>query len=174
MSHHRRESSVPFPGASLILRSTPTRRLLLILTLAALNFGQIAARGDEPALLARRVRPILARCVQCHSGEDAAGDLDLSTRDAALRGGESGAALTLADPAKSLLLRKVAARKMPPKEPLADDQIALVRDWINSGAVWESPIRAEEAPSGPSNALWALRPIARVSPPRVKDRKSVV
>ncbi|MDR3635561.1 MAG: DUF1553 domain-containing protein, partial [Isosphaeraceae bacterium] len=138
--------------------------------LAAGAIRPAAGRADEPSPLARRVRPILARCVQCHGRDEPAGELDLSTREAALRGGESGTALAPADAARSLLFRKVTAKKMPPKDPLPDDQIALVRAWIDAGAVWESPIRADEAPPAPSAVLWALKPLGSVAPPRVKNQ----
>src|SRR5579875_1887436 len=57
-------------------------------------------------------RPILSRCVECHAGEEPAGGLDLTTRSAAIRGGESGAAIRPMDAPGSLVYRKVAAGKM--------------------------------------------------------------
>jgi uncharacterized protein DUF1553/uncharacterized protein DUF1549/cytochrome c len=114
--------------------------------------------------LARRVQPVLARCIACHHSEEPAGGLDLTSRAAALRGGESGAALRPNDAARSLVYRKVAAGKMPPKEPLHLDQVALVREWINAGAPWDESGSLRPGPAGQS-ALWVLRPLVRPAPP---------
>lgn len=134
-------------------------------------FGHVA-QGSAPDDLAKRVRPVLARCVKCHSGDTPAGELDLSTRDGALREGESGeVALRPGDPAASHLYQLVSTKKMPPKKPLADEQIALIREWIEAGAPWNGTIRKEEAP--PTDAeladRWALRPRTRPMPPHVSD-----
>src|SRR5262245_617545 len=107
--------------------------LLLLLLLA----GRTTFGGDSPSAkqdeLARRVRPVLARCVKCHSGDTPAGDLDLSTREGALREGESGEiALKPGDTAASHLYLLASTKKMPPKKPLGDDQIALLREWITA------------------------------------------
>ena len=40
-----------------------------------------------------------ANCLKCHAGEEPKGGLDLTRREAILKGGESGPAVDLADPA---------------------------------------------------------------------------
>src|SRR5207253_5554117 len=79
---------------------------------------------------------VLQKCVRCHNGDKLAGGLDLTSRQRALAGGDSGPALVPGDAAKSLLFRQVSTRKMPPKEPLADAEIEVVRRWIADGAAW--------------------------------------
>ncbi len=127
-----------------------------------------SAQAGEPDPLAQRIRPILSRCVACHSGEDPAGGLDLTSRAAALRGGESGIVLHSNDAARSLVYRKVAAGKMPPKQPLSRDQVALVRQWIDAGAAWAEPSPIAVKPST-DDGLWVLRPLARPEPPKVRS-----
>jgi hypothetical protein len=131
-----------------------------------------SAEGDkhdgDAAPLAKRVRPILARCVECHSGEEPAGGLDLTSRTAALRGGESGMVLHPNDAARSLAYRKVAAGKMPPKQPLSREQVDLVRQWIDAGAEWSEPIPVAEKPST-EVGLWVLRTLVRPEPPKVRS-----
>jgi hypothetical protein len=66
----------------------------------------------------------------------------LTTRDAALRGGESGPVLIAKQPDESLLLQALVhandSLKMPPSGKLKVDQIADVREWIKLGAPWSS------------------------------------
>ena len=121
-------------------------------------------RGANPEPIARRVQPILTRCVECHHPEEPSGGLDLTSRASALRGGESGAALRPKEAAKSLIYRKVAAGKMPPKHPLEAGQVALVREWIDAGAPWDESISSQPKPVG-QGGLWVLRPLARPEPP---------
>lgn len=92
-------------------------------------FGTALVAGAD---FVNDVHPILAsRCYGCHTGVKAQGGLDLTSRE--------GAARVLAgdDP---LLLRKVegrAGRVMPPSgKPLEAGQIALLREWLASGARW--------------------------------------
>lgn len=152
-----------------VCRGVLTGGTLVGLVLGAALLQTTRIRANEPSPLSQRVRPILARCVQCHGGDEPAGELDLSTREGALRGGDSGASLAPSDAGRSLLFRKLTAKKMPPKAPLPDDQIALVREWINAGAIWEAPIRADEAPPTQTAEHWALRALSSPTPPRVKD-----
>jgi len=47
----------------------------------------------------KRVAPILAgRCIECHSGAEAKGKLDLTSAEKALAGGESGIAIVAGSP----------------------------------------------------------------------------
>jgi hypothetical protein len=71
------------------------------------------------------------------------------------------------DAARSLVYRKVAAGKMPPKEPLHPDQVALVREWINAGAPWDESGSLQPGPAGQA-VLWVLRPLVRPAPPTVQ------
>jgi uncharacterized coiled-coil protein SlyX len=58
------------------------------------------------ALFAESVRPIFeARCIDCHDAEKHRGGLDMSTRTALLKGGDSGPALIPGDADKSLLIK---------------------------------------------------------------------
>src|SRR5690348_3629579 len=69
-----------------------------------------------------QVRPILeTACFKCHGGEaKIKGGLRLTSRAAILKGGDTGPAVSLDDPAKSLLLKAISYKdddlQMPPKE----------------------------------------------------------
>jgi mono/diheme cytochrome c family protein len=112
----------------------------------------LADRSDEATkaekLFALTVKPFLARkCFACHGGDagEIQGELDLTSRDGMLRGGESSAeVLVPGHGAKSLLYVATTwtdvAYQMPPKENdrLTDDQTWAIRDWIDAGAPWPS------------------------------------
>lgn len=102
------------------------------------------------------VRPIFNRyCTSCHGGVKQAGDVSLIYRERVLESGivEPG------DAQNSELLRRVLSddpdERMPPPEkhpdPLSQEDIATLRDWINQGAPWgnhwslEPPV-AQQAP----------------------------
>ena len=120
---------------------------LSFLAFALFALGLSAA---EPLITYNRdIRPILSdNCFNCH-GSDAAsrkGGLRLDERDAALKGGKSGAhAIVPGKPAESELLLRVRSphedEAMPPpdKKPrLAAADIAKLERWIAGGAKYEA------------------------------------
>ena len=119
------------------------------------------------------VAPLLARrCLDCHSGAEPEGGLDLARKAEALAGGDSGLALTPADLEASYLWQRVHADEMPPDEPLPDDEKQILRQWIESGAEWGVDPIDPLAYSGDGRAgadWWSLQPIARPETPHVAD-----
>ena len=101
------------------------------------------------------------RCLQCHGPATQMGELDLSSRESALKGGTRGPALAPSDPAGSLLLSRVAADEMPPGSPLSNRDRETLREWIASGAAW--PERIEERRAGAD--WWSLQPLGDPPPP---------
>ena len=103
-----------------------------------------------------RARTLLsANCGGCHGTSKMSG-LSLESREALLAGGSRGPAIIPGKAAESLLY-KAAARegelKMPPGNkalPAAD--LAIIRDWINSGAPFSSPQQTAAEPS-----WWSFR-----------------
>ena len=92
------------------------------------------------------VKPLLnSRCISCHGPDKAEGGLRLDTREAALKGGDSGPAVVPGKPDQSLLLMAVKRThkvlEMPPKEKLSGKDIAILERWIKDGAPWPSPRR---------------------------------
>src|SRR5260370_28520851 len=128
-------------------------RLLLHSFMALLAIIALALpirAADQPA-------PILQKCVHCHNGDKLAGGLDLTARKSALVGGDSGPALVPGDAAKSLMFKQVSLRKMPPKEPLADADIEVVRKWIADGAGLPEKLAGAHAERA-GRAWWSRRP----------------
>jgi Protein of unknown function (DUF1553)/Protein of unknown function (DUF1549)/Planctomycete cytochrome C len=126
-----------------------------------------------------RVRPILAeRCLKCHGPAKQSNGLRLDSREAVLKGGDSGPAVVPARPDDSLLIKAVSHSsedlKMPPTGKLPDPALAALRQWVTLGLPW-APDRAQAPTPGQTTAAvssthWAFQPVRRVSPPVVKDR----
>jgi hypothetical protein len=126
--------------------------------------GESAGRVDYD----RDVRPILeTSCFMCHSGSKPQAQLRLDSREGILKGGLSGPAVTPGDGANSLLVRRVLGHgdmtRMPPAgDPLADQQVAVLRAWIDQGA---------GGPAAPAavgiEKHWAYVKPTRPQPPRV-------
>ncbi len=119
---------------------------------------------DRPVDFERDIRPIFqARCLECHGADKQRGGLRLESRSFLLKGGENhGPAVVPGKGADSVLLRAVAGQipdlQMPPKgERLTPSEMALVRAWIDQGAVW---------PGGQVHQHWALRPVIQPAVPR--------
>jgi hypothetical protein len=131
--------------------------------------GRERGRGEK---FDAEVAPILARrCLDCHSGPEPKGKLDLSRHASALAGGEGGAVIVAGKPDESPLWERVAAGEMPPKAPLSDAEKAAIRAWIGSGAVWGTdPIDAYRVTTArrAGRDWWSLRPVRRPAVPEVR------
>jgi len=68
---------------------------------------------------------------------------------------------------------------MPPKGKLADAEIAVLEDWVRTGAYWPKGDETDSADKLPPakrieqirESHWAYRPIEAPAPPKVKDSK---
>jgi hypothetical protein len=148
---------------------------------AVLALGWIAAVawGDEAALppAANRqaeyetdIRPIFAAhgCFDCHGPDAEESGLRLDRRSRLLRGGGSGEPAILPKRSgESYLVRVVAGReelKMPPDgERLTAQEIALLRSWIDHGALMPGDDQGEEL----TTDFWSFRQIVCPVPPRI-------
>jgi hypothetical protein len=162
--------------------------LLLLLPLA------VCAADEAVAHFNAKVRPLLeSRCVSCHGTEKQKGGLRLDSREAAMKGGDTGPAIVPGKPADSLLLQSVMHAKkeltMPPKEKLTVVDIAVLERWVRDGAPWPAEVkltasrpqvkageRLGDAWTDPRNPivrifggqrldLWSLKPVAPVRVP---------
>jgi len=89
------------------------------------------------------VRAIFAHsCYRCHSQEKHKGGLVLQSRDALMKGGDSGPVIVPGKPGQSELMRRIRLPKsheevMPNKgKLLTQPEIALIESWIKWGAHW--------------------------------------
>jgi uncharacterized membrane protein len=115
--------------------------LLLILTGCASFLG--TSRDPERYFLTQ-VKPVLQQhCLACHSGALPPPALNLTSKAAAFTRSASGRDFILpGDPDCSLLISAVQRGgthlKMMPRTDvsLTDDQIGMLREWIEDGAFW--------------------------------------
>ena len=131
-----------------------------------------AAGSPRAVSYDRDVRPILAdRCFSCHGPDEKArkAELRLDSFEHATIQREHGVAIAAGDPAASEAWRRIttddAEDRMPPtaggKPPLNERERAVVRAWIEQGAVYEPhwsftpPVRPA-VPEGSSNPVDAF------------------
>jgi cytochrome c553 len=156
------------------IRSSSSIALLACTAAGVLGAAQPPAQQGE--FFEKQIRPILAeRCYECHSAEKKQkGGLSLDTRDATLKGGDTGPALVAGDPEKSLLIEAVRYKnhdlQMPPKKRLTDSEVKALEDWVKMGA----PDPREAAPVAKRGRVidiaegrkfWSFTPLAQVEPP---------
>jgi Protein of unknown function (DUF1553)/Protein of unknown function (DUF1549)/Concanavalin A-like lectin/glucanases superfamily/Planctomycete cytochrome C len=146
------------------------RRFLYVLVSTATIATVVVANEPE---FDKRVAPILAgRCLECHSGPEPKGKLDLSSEKLAKAGGESGAAIVANNLDESLLWQRIAAGEMPPKHPLPAAERALLKDWIASGAKWGTdpidPFRFTTTTRAGYD-WWSLQPLVRPAVPKINN-----
>ena len=90
----------------------------------------------------QHIRPIFrAHCFDCHGAtEELEGELDLRQVRLMKKGGSSGSAIELDNPASSLVLIRIQEGEMPPGEvKLSDEEIQTLRRWIEQGAATARP-----------------------------------
>ena len=157
------------------------RFCLAVMLITAWGQGQgsqdLIPPADTTVDFARDIDPILSTyCYGCHGPTVQMNGLRLDHRLGALSGGESGSpALIPGNSAESRLVSYVAGVDpdvvMPPNgERLTEEQIALLRAWIDQGAHYS---QEESGTVGhkrkPSSNHWSFRPIARPPVPIVKN-----
>jgi mono/diheme cytochrome c family protein len=157
---------------------------LSTLRLACAVFASVSAGiAAEPTkaqvdFFESKVRPVLANnCYKCHSAkaEKVKGGLLLDSREAVLKGGDSGPAIVPGNPENSLLIKAVNYSdpdlQMPPKgDKLSDQQIADLTTWIRMGAPDPRVANAAQKDWKDPNAKhWAWQPVKKPAVPDLKE-----
>ncbi|MGE0375782.1 MAG: DUF1549 domain-containing protein, partial [Planctomycetaceae bacterium] len=126
----------------------------------------------------RDVQPIFRdRCFECHATGNEEGGLNLGTRARVMEGGEGGAILTAGDSAASRLVHLVAGvidkAVMPPEgDRLTDEQIGILRAWIDQGADWPADADVPDPRTERAREHWAFQPLQTVNPPALESGAS--
>jgi hypothetical protein len=155
---------------------------------APLRAGE-ADGTPEPANLdffEAKVRPLLvANCLECHGPNKHKSDLRLDSREAILKGGETGPAIVPGKPQESLLVEAIrydGSIQMPPRGRLAREDVAALAEWVRQGAPWPQPrpdlaVRRLTPASARTGAdisakdqnFWSFRPVREPSPPAIHN-----
>lgn len=113
------------------------------LTCLVLAWGIAGARADDAATLGTEAARILSRhCLQCHDTESQAGGLDLTRRESALLGGDSGPAFVPGDLDASQIWTQIDSGEMPPTghDRLTPEEQEGIQRWIVADAPWPAPV----------------------------------
>ena len=144
--------------------------------------GSVQAEDPKPdpegeKFFEAEVLPILkAHCFNCHGGEKKIqANLNLTTREGVLKGGDSGSAVDLKDTAESVLLQAINydGLEMPPKGKLPQAQIDTLTKWVQRGLPFSKA--ASVVKHGPpqvddeARRFWSFVPVKRPDVPAVKD-----
>ena len=133
--------------------------------------------ADRDVDFAKDIQPLLAKsCYACHGSEKQEAGLRLDNGKLALTGGDGGTVIVPGKSAESRLVHLLAGLdeetgRMPPEDEgdaIANEQIALVRKWIDAGAPW--PEEADGVAAAPATSKhWSFQPIIRPEPPQVQN-----
>ncbi len=142
-------------------------RTTLLLVTVSLAFAEtkMPPAANRKIDFEKDVQPILSqKCYSCH-GEDAQqSGLRLDKRQNALRGGDYGPVITPGNSAESKLIRRLVngdgGLQMPPTGALSDEEIGILRAWIDQGADFRIEVQ-DEAPHPVDPKLAALIAAAR-------------
>lgn len=116
------------------------------------------------------VRPLLLEhCAKCHGAAKQWAGLRLDSREAILKGGDSGPAAVPGDADSSLLIRAVRHEdenlQMPQDEKLTAAQIQALTDWVNSGMAFPDSGSASNRTRDPNH--WSFQPPGEVEVPQL-------
>jgi uncharacterized membrane protein len=116
-----------------------------------MGIGRSVDKPADPAALAgipekidfwRDVDPIFKKaCYECHDAKEQKGELRMDSREAQIKGGETGPSIIPGDSAKSLTMIRIRGEgedpRMPKKKPpLSERETAIIAKWIDQGADW--------------------------------------
>ncbi len=176
----RQTAGVIPPSATRLSPQAPPMHRPFLAILFSLIPAAVCAAEDHKLTLERDVRPILkAHCLDCHGGaKELKGDLDLRLARFMIAGGESGPAIAVGKPDKSLLIQRIRNGEMPPTDKVVPAaQVTVLEKWIAAGAPTARPepetiedgigITAEE------REFWSFKPVFRPEVPKFADADRV-
>jgi ankyrin repeat protein len=150
-------------------------RVAFLLLIAAFCYAdtKVPQAASRKVDFEKDVHPLLEqKCFSCHGDDVQQSGLRLDKRQNALRGGDYGPVIIPGDSAGSKLIRRLVngdgGLQMPPTGPLSDEEIGILRAWIDQGAEFRTQVKSD-APAKPVDPKLA----ALISAARAGDSKSV-
>ena len=140
---------------------------------AVTNAAAPEVTPEQRDFFENKIRPIFAEtCMECHSNEKGKnkGSFSMDSREEILKGGETGPSIIPGNAKGSTLIKAVLWEddlQMPPKKKLSPEQIEDLKKWVEMGA----PDPRDPSKSGKKDkkAHWSFQPIAKPTPPTVKN-----
>ena len=98
-----------------------------------------ADAGPQARIGFKTVKPILdAKCVSCHNAQRTFAQLNLTSYETLMKGGQHGSPVVPKNPSKSRLYRMITGTLQPRmpkgKPPLSAGEINKIKAWIAAGA----------------------------------------
>jgi hypothetical protein len=131
--------------------------ILFLIVLCVPVFG--AVRPEEALAILEK------RCIQCHGEKVGLSGLRLTSRENLLKGGAHGPSIKPGSASQSRLWQAVSGAikpSMPPTGKLPDDEVAVLREWIDQGAPWVVGI----TPTAQSD-WWAFQTAVKPAVPKI-------
>ncbi len=147
-------------------------RVTFALTLAA-GWTWAQSPASSPSLYRDQIQPLLAKnCAPCHNAKIQQGGLDLSSREALLKGSEHGKVVVPGNPQDSQLYKVVAHVSEPgmpfKSKKMPDEAIEKIAEWIRAGVPFgESAADPDAAYAAEASKHWAFRKPVRPAVPQV-------
>ena len=144
------------------------------LSILCVGLLAVTGRAADPKteFFETKIRPVLVeQCLSCHGEKKQSGGLRLDTRQATLKGGDTGPALVAGKPAESLIIKAIkqdGELKMPPKGKLSASVVADLSKWIETGAT-DPRDGAAQIASGidwvKGRQFWSFQPVVKPAVP---------
>ena len=146
------------------------------LAFICLNWSVLQAQTEANLVFFEsKVRPIFENnCLECHGVEKQKGGLALHLKSLVFSGGDSGSPIKKGDAKNSLMIKAVERLdedfQMPPKTALSDENVQILKQWINTGAFWpdDKIVDSNKLPAARRIAEsreehWSFRPVKKSS-----------
>ncbi len=121
-----------------------------------------------------QIKPLLTQhCYDCHAAEVQQSGFRLDTAESAQKGGDHGPAIVAGQAEKSLLFQVLVGqsdvKRMPDEaDPLPATAIALIKQWIDAGAIAPADEQPQQASNPERNGKhWAFQTIAKPAVPDI-------
>jgi uncharacterized membrane protein len=130
-----------------------------------------AGAAAEPLIYENIVAPMMEeKCWKCHNEEKIKGKFRMDTYDLLVKGGKEGPGLVAGDAAKSNIVIRCELpidddERMPPDEKpgLTDEQLTVIKWWINAGASPTLKLSEANAPADVAAILAKQKPVTKAA-----------